>query len=69
MREVISSLSMLLLAQFVVLLYDKTSDLVKVNDARKWLFTLRSRAYYQDRQHSHNTLNRQVIKQTAGTWH
>ena len=33
---------MSLLVQFVVLLlvlYDRTSDLVKVNDARKWMFT------------------------------
>ena len=44
MREDISSLSMSLLEQFVVLMYDRTSDLVKVNDARKWLFTQRSRS-------------------------
>ena len=40
----ISISSMSLLEQFVVLLYDRTSDLVKVNDARKWLFTQRSRS-------------------------
>ena len=38
MREDTFSSSMSLLEQFVVLLYDNTSDLVKVNDARKWLF-------------------------------
>ena len=43
MREDTSVSSMSLLEQFVVLLYDRTSDLVKVNDARKWLFTQRSR--------------------------
>ena len=44
MRDNISQSSMSLLEQFVVLLYDRTSDLVKVNDARKWLFTQRSRS-------------------------
>lgn len=41
MKDNISQTSMSLL---VVLLYDRTSELVKVNDARKWLFTQRSRS-------------------------
>ena len=40
----ISQSSMSLLGRFIVLLYDRTSDLVKVNDTRKWLFTQRSRS-------------------------
>ena len=32
-----------MLERFVVLLYDRTSDLELVNDARKWLFTQKSR--------------------------
>ena len=32
------------LEQFVVLLYDRTSDLLQVNDARKQLFTQKSRS-------------------------
>ena len=40
----ISESSLLLLERFVVLLYDRTSDLMGVNDARKWLFTERSRS-------------------------
>jgi len=44
MEDDISQSSMSLLERFVVLLYDRTSDLVKVNDARKWLFTQRSRS-------------------------
>ena len=44
MRDNISQSSMSMLEQFVVLLYNRTSDLVKVNDARKWLFTQRSRS-------------------------
>ena len=44
MREDICSSSTLLLEQFVVILYDRTSDLVKVNDAKKWLFTQKSRS-------------------------
>ena len=44
MREDISSSFVSLLEQFVVLLYGKTSNFIKVNDARKWLFTQRSRS-------------------------
>ena len=44
MGDDINQSSMSLLEQFVVLLYDRTSDLVKVHDARKWLFMQRSRS-------------------------
>ena len=44
MEDDISESSMSMLEQFVVLLYDRTSDLVRVNDARKWLFTQKSRS-------------------------
>lgn len=43
MEDDISEPSMSVLERFVILLYDRTSDLVKVNDARKWLFTQKSR--------------------------
>ena len=68
----ISQSSMSLLEQFVVLLYDRTSDLVKVNDARKWLYSHKGlgvwKTYHQHRQHLHNILNVQVTKLTVGTW-
>ena len=41
-REV-SEPSMLLLERFVVLVYNRTSDIVEVNEARKQLFTQKSR--------------------------
>ena len=44
MEDNISDLSLSLLERFVVLLYDRTSDLLMVNDARKRLFTQKSRS-------------------------
>jgi len=40
----ISEETMALLERFVVLMYDRTSDSLQVNDARKQLFTQRSRS-------------------------
>jgi len=40
----ISEETMALLKRFVVLMYDRTSDSLQVNDARKQLFTQRSRS-------------------------
>ena len=42
--EEMSDSMMSVLERFVVLLYDKTSDQVSVNDARKQLFTQKSRS-------------------------
>ena len=39
----INESAMSLLERFVVLIYNRTSDLVSVNDARRWLFTQKSR--------------------------
>ena len=39
-----SEATMALLEQFVVLLYDRTSDIMNVNDARKQLFTQKTRS-------------------------
>jgi len=44
MEDDISDQLLSLLERFVVLLYDRTSDLVTVNNARKWLFTQKSRS-------------------------
>jgi len=44
MEGSINDLSLSLLERFVVLLYDCTNDLVTVNNARKWLFTQKSRS-------------------------
>ena len=44
MEDNISDLSLSLLERFVMLLYDQTSDLLTVNDARKQLFTQKSRS-------------------------
>ena len=43
MPSEVSNESMLLLEQFVVLMYDRTSECLKVNDSRKQLFTQKSR--------------------------
>ena len=39
MRIVTSDMAMEILKRFVVLLYDHTSDIMNVNDSRKYLFT------------------------------
>ena len=44
MQTEISELTMKTLEWFVVLLYDRTSDIMSVNDTRKLLFTLKSRS-------------------------
>ena len=44
MQSNISSKTMSVLERFVVLLYDRTSDIVEVNAARKKLFTQKSRS-------------------------
>ena len=44
LMEEMSDFMMSVLERFVVLLYDKTSDQVSVNDARKQLFTQKSRS-------------------------
>ena len=44
MEEEISETVMSVLERYVVLLYDRTSDLVQVNDARKQLFAQKSRS-------------------------
>ena len=43
MQENIGSATISTLQHFVVLMYDRTSDIVEVNDARKHLFTTKSR--------------------------
>ena len=43
MEDNINESAMSLLERFVVLIYNRTSDLVSVNDARRWLFTQKSR--------------------------
>ena len=43
MEDDINQSTMSLLERFVVLIYNRTSDLVSVNDARRWLFTQKSR--------------------------
>ena len=43
MEDNLSESVISVLERFVVLLYDRTSDLELVNDARKWLFTQKSR--------------------------
>ena len=62
--------AMAALERFVVLLYDRTSDLLQVNDARKQLFTQKSRSlenipltYSALKEH----VKRASIKHTAGT--
>jgi len=42
MQTEISELTMKTLEQFVVVLYDRTSDIMSVNDSRKYLFTFKS---------------------------
>ena len=44
MEEEISETAMSVLEWYVVFLYDRTSDLVQVNDARKQLFAQKSRS-------------------------
>jgi len=44
MQTEISELNMKTLERFVVLLYDRTSDIMSVNDSRKYLFTFKSRS-------------------------
>lgn len=44
MQGDVSELSKSLLERFVVLMYDRTSDIMEVNEARKQLFTQKSRA-------------------------
>ena len=72
MEDDISEASTSVLVQSVVLLYDSTGDNLTVNDARKWLFTLkfRSPAEYTTNTgstHVGKTLNGQVTKQAART--
>ncbi len=43
MEDDIGESTLSVLERYVVLLYDRTSDLEKVNYARKWLFTQKSR--------------------------
>ena len=43
MEDSINDLSLPLLEHFVVLLYDHIRDLIAVDNARKWLFTQKSR--------------------------
>ena len=44
MADNIGEESMVLLERFVVLMYDRTSDIIEVNEARKYLFTQKSRS-------------------------
>jgi len=44
MQTEISELTMKTLERFVVVLYDCTSDIMSVNDSRKYLFTFKSRS-------------------------
>ncbi len=66
LMEEISDSLMSVLERFVVLLYDKTSDQVSVNDARKQLFTHKSRSLENMQVPLYSM---QAIKQTAGTEH
>ena len=44
MQQDMSEATMALLERFVMLLYDRTSDIMNLNDARKQLFTQKSRS-------------------------
>ena len=44
MQDTISNSTMSTLERFVILLYDRTSDLIEINEARKQLFTRKSRS-------------------------
>lgn len=44
MQTETSDMAMETLERFVVLLYDRTSDIMNVNDSRKYLFTQKSRS-------------------------
>ena len=44
MADDIGEESMVLLERFVILMYDRTSDIIEVNEARKYLFTQKSRS-------------------------
>ena len=53
-------MAMKTLEQFVVLLYDRTSDIMNINDSRKYLFTQKTGAlktYHQLKKCSNNTSN------------
>ena len=70
MEDDIKDSVMSLWERFVVLLYNRTSDHVSVNDARKQLFTQKSHSLeklHQYRLHLYNILNEQAIKQIAET--
>ncbi len=70
MEDDISDSLMSVLERFVVLLYDRTSDQVSVNDARKQLFTQKSRSLENlppTQAALDNISNEQAIKQIAGT--
>ena len=57
MQQDMSEATMALLEQFVVLLYDRASEIMSVNDARKQLFTQKSRSLencHQVKRHSSN---------------
>ena len=65
--EEINDSMMSVLERFVVLLYDKTSDQGSVNDARKQLFTQKSRSMENILVPLYSISNVQVSKQIAGT--
>ena len=71
MVDNVSDLVMSVLERFVVLLYDRTSDQVSVNNARKLLFTQKSRSLEnlppQHRLHLYNITNEQDIERIART--
>ena len=68
MEGCISESVMSVLERFVVLLYDRTSDMLNVNDARKWPFTQKSRSL-ENIPPTLETLRQHIMqasKQTAG---
>ena len=73
MQQDMSEATMALLERFVVLLYDRTSDIMNVNDARKQLFTQKSRSL-ENLPPSQEALKQHKYKElafslTAGTKH
>ena len=72
MQQDMSEATMALLERFVVLLYDRTNDIMNVNDARKQLFTQKSRSLEnlppsQEALKQH--IKRACFSLTAGTKH
>ena len=70
LKDVIDDHTMSALERFVVLLYDRTSDITIVNDCWKQLFTRKSRILenlpHNRRQHYSNMWNGPLIKLSAG---